>query len=129
MVTMSTLQIIYFLLFTILGICCYFQVKESVMKYLKGSTSEFTYERVEESLQMPVITVCPKTFKDAKIFETLMHFNVFSEEKIIWPESRYFTESNHLTDLNNTLKTGKMFLKSGVTIPIKLQISLVTLKS
>ena len=89
MVTMSLLQIIYLLIFTILSICCYFQVKESVEKYLKGSTSEFTYERVEETLQMPVLTVCPKTFKDPQKFETLMQINPLSDLEVIWPKSRY----------------------------------------
>ena len=89
MVTMLTLQIVYLLLLTILGICCYFQVKESVAKYLKGSTSEFTYERAEESLQMPVVTVCPKTFKDPETFETLMQINSFSEFEVMWPKTRY----------------------------------------
>ena len=89
MVKMLRLQLLYLFFFTILGICCYFQVKESVVKYLKGSTSEFTYERVEESLQLPVLTVCPKTYKDPHKFETLMQINPFSV-KVIWPKSRYF---------------------------------------
>ena len=89
MVTMYKLQIIHLLIFTILSICCYFQVKESVEKYLKGSTSEFTYERVEETLQMPVLTVCPKTFKDPQKFEALMQINPLSDLEVIWPKSRY----------------------------------------
>ena len=58
-------KLIFRVLFTlILAICCFFQVQQSVEKYLAENKSIYSYKRMQNSGRFPVVTICPKLFKN-----------------------------------------------------------------
>ena len=58
-------KLIFRALFTlILAICCFFQVRQCVEKYLAENKSIYSYKRMQNSGRFPVVTICPKLFKN-----------------------------------------------------------------
>ena len=70
---------LYFRIFLslLLGICCFIQVKESMVKYLAEKKSIFVYKRKQNTAKLPIVTVCPSTFKDSEKFNRLMSTDIY----------------------------------------------------
>ena len=61
----------------IFGICCYFQVRESISKYWKENKSTFVYKRIQKSAKLPILTICAPSVKKPKQFGKSMSNGVY----------------------------------------------------
>ena len=61
----------------IFGICCFFQVRESVSKYWDANKSTFVYKRIQDSAKLPIVTICAPSFKQPKEFGKSMSNGVY----------------------------------------------------